>query len=183
LCPSINQIHKLTTIFLQAIGALGKLTGEEDKGRKAISAAARRYVARKLDVNAQQNPFPRLNTYTFSLRCACSCSPGSSVYVIAHVDKDLKTQQHERWHAIYHFNQAYAKRVAGIWDSVVRSNPKWAKQFEAHLFDKYAKHAWVDEFQAIVLNREYECATKTVNLLQSVVPKKEPFRLVQLSVK
>ncbi len=108
---------------------------------------------------------------------------GSNIYIIAHVKTDVKTLQHERWHAVYHFDEEYRNRVRGIWGSVEKGNPSWAQQFEKHLSDKYASHVWVDEFQAIVLNREYECAMKTVNLLQSILPKQEPFKLVPVAVR
>ncbi|GAB5373171.1 hypothetical protein AAMO2058_001727400 [Amorphochlora amoebiformis] len=85
-------------------------------------------------------------------------------YVIAHVSSDEKTLQHEKWHATYHFDADYRARVSGIWGMVKKSSPAWANQFMKHLGDKYAQHVWVDEFQAIVLNREYECATKVTRL-------------------
>jgi len=117
-----------------------------------------------------------------AISAASKASSGAGIYIVAHTKSDTKTLQHEKWHATYHFDEAYRKRVSGIWESVKRTNPSWAKQFENHLSDKYAQHVWVDEFQAIVLNREYECATKTVNLLQSIIPAKEPFRTVTVKI-
>mmetsp|Transcript_2777 Transcript_2777/g.4030 ORF Transcript_2777/g.4030 Transcript_2777/m.4030 type:complete len:231 (-) Transcript_2777:215-907(-) len=106
--------------------------------------------------------------------------PNADIYVIAHRSSDMSTLQHEKKHAMFHFDENFRKRVTGIWGMVQKGSPSWAKQFEKHLSDKYAQHVWVDEFQAIVLNREYECATKTVNVLQSVVPKSEPYVTVTL---
>jgi len=137
----------------QALSAIGDLTKEEAKVKQAISAAVRR-----------------------------GGRGSEAYYIIAHVRKDEKTLQHEKWHATYHFDDEYRSRVSGVWGMVKKGSPAWAEQFEKHLSDKYASHVWVDEFQAIVLNREYECATKIVNLLQSILPKKEPFETVAVSL-
>lgn len=98
-----------------------------------------------------------------------------NVYILAYVKSDDKTLQHEKWHAIYYYTADYRKRVDGIWKMVEKGYEHWAKQFIKHLSDKYAAHVWLDEFQAIILNREYECVSKIVNLLQAAVPGKEPF--------
>eukprot|EP00466_Bigelowiella_natans_P012380 jgi/Bigna1/128955/aug1.7_g3663 len=120
--------------FKKALSAIGDLTKEEAKVKQAISAAVRR-----------------------------GGRGSEAYYIIAHVRKDEKTLQHEKWHATYHFDDEYRSRVSGVWGMVKKGSPAWAEQFEKHLSDKYASHVWVDEFQAIVLNREYECATKDVD--------------------
>lgn len=96
--------------------------------------------------------------------------PPATVYIIAHVSGDTKTLEHEEKHAMFHFCADYRARVAGLWAGVEAGNPSWAAQFNAHLGGLYCERVWLDEFQAIVLNREYECAAKTVSLLQSIVP-------------
>lgn len=157
---------------------------------KVGTLVASRYAGHNFSLENYQNAVAALGKLTqdeaklnSALLAAAKTASGSGIYIIAHTRTDIKTLQHEKWHATYHFDDGYRKRVSGIWESVKRSNPSWAKQFEKHLSDKYAQHVWVDEFQAIVLNREYECATKTVNLLQSIIPKKEPFRTVTVKIK
>jgi hypothetical protein len=106
------------------------------------------------------------------------------VYIVAHVDGDLKTLEHEKQHATFYFCPGYQERVAGIWRSVESGWSSWAKEFHTHLGKSYCERVWLDEFQAIVLNREYECATKVVNLLNSVCPKVEelPYHLLQIKL-
>lgn len=105
-----------------------------------------------------------------------------TVYILGYVKTDAKTLQHEKWHAIYYYEEEYRKRVDGIWKMVQKGYESWAKQFIKHLSDKYASHVWIDEFQAIILNREYECVAKIVNLLAAAVPEKEPFASIVLDV-
>ncbi len=128
------------TAYVEALGALGQLSTTETLVQRALNESFKRYKDRSL------------------------------VYVIAHSANDLKTLEHEKHHASFYFCPEYRKRVEGIWGSVEKGWSSWAEQFNVHLSDKYCKRVWLDEFQAIVLNREYECATKVVNLLQSVVP-------------
>lgn len=106
----------------------------------------------------------------------------SQVYIIAHVEGDVGTFLHEKQHATYFFCADYRKRIEGIWGSVEKGFASWAEQFQAHLGKTYNRSVWLDEFQAIILNREYECATRVVQLLQSVVPPDNelPYKLVQL---
>jgi hypothetical protein len=105
----------------------------------------------------------------------------NKVYVVAHVKGDQKTLQHEKYHAIFHYVEDYRKRVDGIWKMVEKGYEAWSKQFVKHLSDKYAPHVWIDEFQAIILSREYECVAKIVNLLETAVPDKEPFASIVIA--
>jgi hypothetical protein len=86
-------------------------------------------------------------------------SPGQKydVYIIAHVTGDLRTLNHERCHAIFHYSEAYRKRVEGI---------------------------CLDEFQAIILNQEYEITQRVVNTLQAAIPgeKNLPCRFIDVKV-
>lgn len=109
----------------------------------------------------------------------------SKIYVIANVYGDTATFSHERQHAVFYFMEDYRKRVEGIWKTVEKGYATWAQQFEKHLGTMYCSRVWMDEFQAIVLNREYECTTKVVQLLQSVVPKEAsfPFTIVEIRIK
>jgi hypothetical protein len=118
------------------------------------------------------------------LQAARSVKPPATVYIVAHVSGDLKTLEHEKHHATFHFCPDYRARVQGIWAGVAAGNPSWAGQFHTHLGGLYCERVWLDEFQAIVLNREYECAAKTVALLQSAVPPVQtlPYRLVSVDL-
>jgi len=138
----------------QTIGLLGTLSNAEKIVQRAITEVAKKVKDRK------------------------------NAYVVAYVDGDLKTLEHEKQHATFYFCPDYQQRVAGIWKSVESGWSSWAKEFHVHLGKMYCERVWLDEFQAIVLNREYECATKVVQLLQSVVPKIEqlPYHLVTVKL-
>lgn len=99
-------------------------------------------------------------------------SPGHKydIYIIAHVSGDVRTLNHERCHAIFHYSEAYRKRVEGIWGSVKVSNAKWSDQFVQHLSKMYHTDFHLDEFQAIILNQEYEITQRIVNTLQAAIP-------------
>lgn len=107
------------------------------------------------------------------------------VYVIAHLAADDRTYAHERCHAIFHYCPEYRKRVAGIWSSAVQKGaPAWGAQFTTHLNTMYHSSVHLDEFQAIVLCREYECSAKTVSLLQAAMPadKELPFTMQKVVI-
>lgn len=94
----------------------------------------------------------------------------SKVYVIAYAGDMQSALEHEKKHAMFYFCPDFRSRVEGIWGSVLKTNASWATQFQQHLGKSYCQKVWLDEFQAIVLNREYECTMKMLQLLQSIVP-------------
>ncbi|GAB5364109.1 hypothetical protein AAMO2058_000940900 [Amorphochlora amoebiformis] len=144
--------HNFSIIaYKKVIKALGKLTPDEERVWKTILSAEREHGG-----------------------------PQSDYYVIAHVSSDDQTLEHEKRHATYYFDKVYRKRVQGIWAKTKRCSPSWTEQFQKHLSEKYARGFWVDEFQAIVLGREYECASNTVSLLESAQPKQQPFTAIRL---
>jgi hypothetical protein len=108
--------------------------------------------------------------------------PRSIGYVIAHVEGDTGTFNHERQHAIYFFNQDYQQRVEGIWNSTQATYPAWSQQFSAHLGKMYCERVHVDEFQAIIGNREYECVQKLSQLVSSILPKEKDWGFTIVNV-
>lgn len=110
--------------------------------------------------------------------------PRSLGYVIAHCAGDTATFTHERQHAVFFFNPDYRSRVEGIWNSVKVTYAPWARQFEDHLGKMYSARVHIDEFQAIISNREYECVQKLSQLVSSIVPKPEThnFQIINVAL-
>ncbi len=101
----------------------------------------------------------------------------STVYVIAYANDMHSALEHEKKHAMFYFTPDFRARVEGVWGSVLRGNAAWAQQFQDHLGKSYCEKVWIDEFQAIILNREYECTQKMLQLLESIVPYNNPASL------
>lgn len=70
-------------------------------------------------------------------------------YVIAYMDGDKYTIDHEKRHAKYHVNTYYRNSVRRSWNKLKRSNPKRYQNIVKDLSEKgYQEKVFVDEFQA-----------------------------------
>ena len=87
--------------------------------------------------------------------------------LIGFVAGDEKTSSHEMLHVSFFTNHKYNERIHGIWNMVKVKHIKWALEFQLYLESKYHPDVWVDEFQAIILNGEYECIPQIYALLKT----------------
>lgn len=117
-----------------------------------------------------------INEYTKIIK------PRKLAYIIGYIEGDAPTFNHEKQHAIYYFSPDYQARVQGVFNSVQSSFPKWHQQFIEHLSKMYCSRVHIDEFQAILLNREYECVQKIQQLLKSIAIDKSEIEFVLTKV-
>ena len=70
-------------------------------------------------------------------------------YVIAYMDGDQDTIEHEKRHAKYHVNTYYRRSVRKSWKKLKRSNPQKYYSIVKDLYRKgYKEKVFIDEFQA-----------------------------------
>lgn len=90
------------------------------------------YILRKEDTIL----YPLLKRYKFK-------------YIIAYMEGDISTMEHEIRHAIYYINKSYREKVKKSWSKLRRSSPSKYKKIVNTLKQKgYQSKVFIDEFQA-----------------------------------
>jgi hypothetical protein len=70
-------------------------------------------------------------------------------YIIAYMEGDQSTMEHEVRHAMYHMDKSYQKKVRRSWSKMRRSYPKQYQRIVHTLTQKgYHPKVLIDEFQA-----------------------------------